>query len=132
MLKDLWDIAQGLLGMKDSFEKAKRDRKDRISDYFSTIGTIIQEAADIFKNGDIPHGKCQQMLEQAEYFTDVVGDTIDSDKAEEFQKKLIKSHEVEQLAYEILDKGDAEKKIAELEKISGSFLALSTAIKAGR
>lgn len=132
MLKDLWDLAQGLVGMKDSFEKAKRDRKDRIAEYFTTVGTIIQEAAEIFKKGEVPHGKCQQMLDQAEYFTQVVGDTIDEDKAKEFQQKLIESHEIEMLVYEILQSGDEKEKINELEKISGSFMALGAAIKASR
>jgi len=130
MIKDLWDIAQGLLGLKESFSKAKRERKDRIAEYFLTIGNIIQEAADIFKSGDIPHGKCQQMLDHARYFADVVGDTIEPEKVREFQDKLIASHEVEMLASEILGQDGSEKKIAELEKISGSFLSLSSAIKA--
>jgi len=132
MIKDLWDIAQGLLGLKDSFLKAKRERKDRIAEYFSTIGNIIQEAVDIFKKGDIPHGKCQQMLDHAQYFADVVGDTIETDKAQEFQKKLIESHEVELLASEILGQDGSDKKIAELEKISGSFISLGSAIKAAK
>ena len=132
MLKDLWDLAQGLVGLRDSFEKAKRERKDRIAEYFATVGNIIQEAADIFKKGDVPHGKCQQMLDQASYFAEVVGDTIDKEKAIEFQKKLIESHELEMLVYEILESGNKEEKIAEMEKISGSFIALGTAIKAAR
>jgi len=132
MLKDLWDLAQGLVGLRDSFEKAKRERKDRIAEYFTTIGKIIQEAADIFKKGEVPHGKCQQMLDQASYFTEIVGDTIDNEKVLEFQKKLIESHELEMLVYEVLESGDKDEKIGEMEKISGSFVALGTAIKAAR
>jgi len=132
MIKDLWDIAQGLLGLKNNFMKAKRDRKDRIAEYFSTIGNIIQDAADIFKKGEVPHGKCQQMLDQAKLFSGVVGDTIDKDKAQEFQQKLVKSHKVEMLASEILEQDGAGKKISELERISGSFLALGSAIKAAK
>ena len=132
MLNDLWDLAQGLAGLRDRLEKAKRERKDRIAEYFTTTGNIIQEASDIFKQGDVPHGKCQQMLDQASYFVEVVGDTIDREKAIEFQKKLINSYELEMLAYEILESVDKEEKIAEMEKISGSFIALGTAIKAAR
>ena len=94
MIKDLWDITQGLLGLKDSFSNAKRERKDRIAEYFLTIGNIIQEAADIFKKGDMPHGKCQQMLDHAQYFADVVGDTIEQDKDKDFQKNLIETQKV--------------------------------------
>jgi len=72
------------------------------------------------------------MLDQASYFVEVVGDTIDREKAIEFQKKLINSYELEVLAYEILESVDKEEKIAEMEKISGSFIALGTAIKAAR
>lgn len=132
MIKDLWEIAQGLLGLKRNFDQAKRERKDRISEYFTTIGNIIQEAADVFKKDEIPHGKCQQMLEQAQYFTDVVGDTIDKEQAEAFKAKLIESHEVELLASEILGQEDRAKNIAELEKIAGSFLSLATAIRASK
>lgn len=132
MIKDLWEIAQGLLGLKRNFDQANRERKDRISEYFTTIGNIIQEAADAFKKDEIPHGKCQQMLEQAQYFTDVVGDTIDKEQAEVFKAKLIESHEVELLASEILGQEDRAKNIAELEKIAGSFLSLATAIRASK
>lgn len=130
MLKDLWDLAQGLVGLKDSFAKAKREKRDRIAEYFTSIGTIIQEAADTFKKGDVPHGTCQRMLDQAKYFTDVVGNTIDEAQAKEFQQKLIESHELELLVSEVLGSGAAEDKIIEMEKIAGSFLALGTAIKA--
>ncbi|MBN2429756.1 MAG: hypothetical protein JXK94_15585 [Deltaproteobacteria bacterium] len=130
MIKDLWDIAQSLIGLKKSFADAEREQKDRIATYFEKIGSIIQEAADIFKTGEVPHGKCQQMFEHAQYFIDVVGDTIDKQKAEEFQKKLIESHEVELLASEILGQDESEEKIAELEKIAGSFLTLGSVIRA--
>ena len=69
------------------------------------------------------------MLDQANYFTDVVGDTIDIAQAQEFQQKLIDSHELELLVSEVLGSGEAKEKIIEMEKISGSFLALGTAIK---
>lgn len=131
MIKDLLDIAQALIGLKSNFSDAKRDRKDRIADYFLEIGNIIQSAADIFKTGEIPHGKCQQMLDHAQYFADVIGDTIEPDQVEEFQRKLMESHEIELLASEILGSENAAEKIAELEKISGSFLSLAAAIKAG-
>jgi len=72
------------------------------------------------------------MLDHAKYFADVVGDTIEIDKAQEFQKKLIESHEVELLASEILGQDGSDKKIAELEKISGSFISLGSAIKAAK
>ncbi len=132
MLKDLWDIAQGVVGLRDSFENARRERKDRLAEYFTTIGNIIQEAADVFKKGEVPHGTCQQMLDQATYFMDVVGDTVEPERALVFQQKLIDSHELEMLVHEVLERGETEEKIAEMEKISGSFLALATAIKAGR
>lgn len=132
MIKDLWDIAQGLLGLKSSLSQAKRERKDRIAEYFATIGEIIQEAADSFKKDEVPHGKCQQMLDHASFFTDVVGDTIDPEQADMFKAKLIESHEVELLASEILGQEDGSEKIAELEKIAGSFLSLAAAIKASQ
>ena len=72
------------------------------------------------------------MLDQASYFTEVVGDTIDNEKALEFRKKLIKSHEIEMLVSEVLESGDKDEKIDEMENISGSFIALGTAIKAAR
>jgi len=132
MIKDLWDIAQGLIGLKSSFNQAKRDQKDRISEYFESIGNIIQDTADSFKNDEVPHGKCQQLLDQAQYFTDVVGDTINHEKAEEFKAKLIQSREVELLASEILGNEDQSEKIIELEKIAASFLSLAIALKASQ
>ena len=130
MIKDLWDIAQGLLSLSGNFSKAKRERKDRIAEYFLKLGNILQEAADIFKDGDVPHGKCEQILNHVQYFSDVVGDTIDKDKVKEFQDKLIASHEVEMLASEILGASGTKGNIAELEKISGSFISLGDAIRA--
>ena len=67
-----------------------------------------------------------------EFFSDVIGDTIENNKAQEFQQKLIESHEVEMLASEILGQEETSDRISELERISGSFLALSSAIKAGK
>jgi hypothetical protein len=132
MIIDLLDIAQGLLGFKDSFAKAKRDRKDRIAEYFLKLGNIIQETADVIKEGNIPHGKCQQILDHAQNFSNVVGDTIEKDKAEAFQNKLIDSHKVELIASEILGINGSSEDIIELEKISGSFISLGDIIKASK
>ena len=129
MIFELWNATQGLLGLMDMFKKGDRERRDRIADYFCTIGGIIKECAEVFKNGEIPHGSCEQMRIQAEMFIDVIGDTIDKDLASDYQKRLYDCHELE-LMMVAVEEGDRAENIATLERISGSFAGMGIAIKA--
>jgi hypothetical protein len=130
MVGDLLDIARSLLGFKNEFSRARRERRDRIADYFAVVAQTIQDSAESFRQGKVPHGKCQEMLEHANAFTDVVETELGRERAEAYAQKLRDAHEVEMLVSEILGSPDPQGQIQELEKASGTFRALSAAIRA--
>ena len=130
MIKDILDIARTLFGLRGKLREARRDRRDRIADYFDNISLTVQEVANSLKKDEIPHGKCEEMAVYADMLTDTVGDEIGLEKAQELSNRLKEAHEVELIIMEIRDDSDKESKIAQLEKASGLFKALANSIRA--
>ena len=130
MISDLLNFAKEILGLKDLLAKAKRERRDRIADYFGVVATTIQDAADSFRKGDIPHGKCKEMATHADAFAKVVDLEFGADQAAAYAQRLKDAHEVELLANEVFGNNDPEVPIKELEEVAGTFRAISAEIRA--
>lgn len=130
MLRELLDVAKGLLGFKDQFTQARRERRDRLADYFATIAKTIEEVAQSFRDGNIPHGKCAEMLGHADMLEATVTPELGANEAKAYAEKLKAAHEVELLANEILGTSDPEPQIQQLDAAAGTLRALSAAIRA--
>jgi len=129
MITDILTIARTLFSLKGDLAKARRDRRDRIADYFDGISKTVGEVADSLKRREVPHGKCAEMAAYADMLPATVGDELGAEKAETLAKQLKDAHEVELLFSEV-GGPDADNKIAQLEEASGWFRATATSIRA--
>ena|ERR1051325_3662560 len=130
MITDIVNIARTLFGLKGDLEKARRDRRDRIADYFDAISRTVAEVAASLRQREVPHGKCAEMRTYADQLVETVGDEIGQQKAEPLAEQLKDAHEVELLLSEVYGATDAEEKLAQLEEASGLFKATATSIRA--
>jgi len=83
MIATILDVASKLFGLKDLLANARRDRRDRIADYSGELSNTRAAVVAMLRKGEIPHGKCQEMLVYAQTLPATVGDEIGKVQAEE-------------------------------------------------
>ena len=126
-------VAEKLWGLRNELSRVRRDRRDRVADYFTTIGACLRDVAASLRNDVIPHGKCAEMEVYASRLAETVGEAIGNQVAEEQAAMLREAHQVEWLLSE-LDPGHPERemRLAKIERASGIFDALAATIRAAR
>ncbi len=115
-------------------EKERKERRENIAVYYLDIAATIQEAAQTFRAGQVPHGSCGKMLGLAQMLPEVVGDFIDKARATELADQLREAHNLERLLND-LSQGDEQergRRIGLMEEAAGYFEAAAAALRAAR
>lgn len=128
IVKDLWDIGQDLLGMSDKFKQAKKEKKEAASKLFSLIGDVLHDTFDKLSHKIYPAGNCQQLLVYGQELYDKTKDIIGDQKARDLSEKIVASHKVEQLYYELENTSLPQQELTSLDEASGFFKATANLI----
>jgi hypothetical protein len=88
--------------------------------------------AQSIHQGQIPHGKCQQMLVFSQTLVETIGDEIGKAKAQAFALQLAKAYEVELILSQLGSGKERDDQLADLDKISGVFEATAISIRAAK
>ena len=123
IVKDLWDIGQDLLGMSDKFKNAGKEKKEAASKLFLLIGGVLEDTYQKLSNKVYPGGNCQQLLIYGNELYDRTKEIIGEQKARELSDKIVASHKVEQLYYELENTELPKNELAFLDEASGFFKA---------
>lgn len=131
-IKDILEVAQGLMGFGESFRQAERARRDRMADYFMAVGTVLNDTAEKLRKGEYPHGSCAQLEVHAKSLVSVVGDEIGQAEAQKWADKLDQAHEIERVHTELeqLPKSNRPAEIAAIDEAAGVFKAMAVNLKA--
>ena len=129
LLLDAGKITLDLLGKSTVRKDARREN---VAGYLAEIVKTIQDAADVFKNGDVPHGSCSVMKQLALSLPQTIGDFIGKTEALDLQDKLLKAHNIEKIMYDLSknDKKERAETIAKMEQAAGLFKAAAITIRA--
>jgi hypothetical protein len=130
LIDEILNVAKELWAIKEPFGKAKEKRRAELATYFEHISKCLEEAAKVLRAGDIPHGKCGEMLGYANTFTRTIKGVISEQEAEDFAKRLGAAHGIEYAVQEIADARAKESQIGKIEEASGVFRALANSIRA--
>ncbi len=131
MLGKILEMVKFALGLQADFQAARRDRRDRISDYFKAIAETLNEVHLALKKGKYPAGKCSEMAVHIEYLVKTIEGEIDFSKANELANLLRDGQKVEELYYEAKNSPEADKNLNALAWAAGQFSGLAAAIRAG-
>lgn len=123
IIKDLWDIGKDLLGMSDKFKQAKKEKKEAAAKLFHLVADVLKDTYDKLSNKVYPGGNCQQLLVYGGELYERTKDIIGEDKARELSDKIIASHKVEQLYYELQNTNLSQDALLQLDEASGFFKA---------
>ena len=127
---EILSVAKALFSIKESFAKAKKERREDLAVYFEKISTCLAETAKELRKGVVPHGMCGRMKGYAEQFEDTVKGLIDRNKAQEFSKKLLDNYETENALHDMCQARERESELAKIEETSGVFQALADSMRA--
>jgi hypothetical protein len=130
IVETILDVAGKLFGLKDQLSKARRDRRDRIAEYFATLGKTLGEVAGSLRKDEIPHGKCAAMQHFATELPKTVAGVVSDAEANDYARRLADAYEVEMLWGELRGAPDRERKLAQLERAAGLFEAIAATVRA--
>lgn len=130
IIDTILSVAKALLGFTESFKKARRERKDRIANYFEEVSKCLEEVSKELKADRYPHGKCAEMGIYADRLTNTVGHVIGKVEAKKLAKNLKKVHEVEKLFSELYNSPNKTRELTKLDEASGIFRALAVSLRA--
>lgn len=130
MIDEILNAAKELWAIKGSFSKAKRERRERLAQYFEHISNCLEETAKVLRTGAVPHGKCGEMKGYAETFKETVKGIISEQKADDFAKKLWAARDIEYAVQEFSDARYKDSQLGKMEEASGLFKALANSIRA--
>ena len=131
LLIDAGKITLDLLGKS---QVRKDARRKNVAEYLAEIAKTIQDAANVFKKGEVPHGSCETMRLLALALPNTIGDFVGKNEALDLQDKLLRAHNIETFMYDLSkkDKKGRAETIAKMEQASGLFNAAAITLRASR
>ena len=129
--KTIWEVGRGLFGVRGELQKARRDRRDRLANYFSDLASLIEEVSASLRTNQYPHGSCAQLQTLAQLMAKTLKGLADPDDAREYQEKLMRVWEIEQLFSQLQRQSNVKvnKCLAELDEAAGYFRATAAHLK---
>jgi hypothetical protein len=129
--KTILDVGKGLFGIRGELQKARRDRRDRLAAYFSDLAALIESVSASLKLNQYPHGSCAQLQTLAGLMQKTVQGLATPDEAKDYQAKLLRAWEIEQLFGQLQQKPQefACRKLAELDEAAGYFRATAAHLR---
>lgn len=128
----LLEAGKTILDLFGKVQIKDANRKEKVAEYFNEIAKTINDAAQVFKKDEIPHGSCAKMEHLAKLLPESVGDFIGKQKAKDLQDMLLRAHNIETFMYEIPKKNKKERaeSLAKMEQAAGYFEATAISLRA--
>lgn len=131
IIEAIFSVGQKLFGLRAELSKARHDRKEIVADFIASIAQSIEEASAQLKQGNYPHGKCQELLAHSQHMEAAIGDLIGTHQAIDLASQLAEVHEVERLHAELGANNDIDRqrKLSVLDQAAGEFRATAAFVK---
>jgi hypothetical protein len=128
----LLEVGKTTLDLLGKSQVKKDARKGKVADYLEEISKTIQDAANVFKQGQVPHGSCETMRILALSIPSTIGDFVGKNEALDLQDKLLQAHNIEKFMYDLgkNDKKERAETLAKMEQAAGLFKAAAISLRA--
>jgi hypothetical protein len=128
--ENLVEAAKLVIGVLDKLRAAKREHKNDIANLFEEISACLATVSSEIRMGNVPSGKCGQIITYAEELPKLIKKDVGKAKAEQIGKTLHSAYNVEQLAMTIHKLADKESYLRSIEEASGKFQAFANILRA--
>ena len=127
----LFKIGKELFGIFSKLDEKKLQRTIRVAEYFSNLAQIIEDTSAYLKQGNYPHGECENLRIHATKMKETIGDLIGDDEAEKYTKRVMDVWEIERMHGELIGVNDDEraKKLKTLDESAGYFRGVSAHLR---
>jgi len=82
-------------------KKAQKERAEEVALFLERIADVLWSVAESLSRGAYPHGKCAELRELAERFSEVTRDVMGDSRAGAIQSMLMEAHEVEAMMAQV-------------------------------
>jgi hypothetical protein len=125
------DAAKLSIDLAGQLRNADRQRRTDIADLFDRIGDCLAAVSSEIRLGNIPHGKCGELLGYAQVLPQRLQGTVADAQARQLGHTLTMAYNVEQMAMQLGRVVNVEPELGKIEEASGKFKALSNMVRAG-
>ncbi|MBP8278249.1 MAG: hypothetical protein KAX55_15295 [Propionivibrio sp.] len=131
IVETLFDVGQKIFGLKIELAKARQNRKQQVAEFLAAIAQTIEEANAELRQGNYPHGKCQELFVHSQHMAAAIGDLVGAQLAHELGAQLAEVYEIERLHAELGADSDAERqrKLSVLDQAAGQFRATAAFVR---
>ncbi len=131
IVETLFDVGQKIFGLKIELAKARQNRKQQVAEFLAAIAQTIEEANAELRQGNYPHGKCQELFVHSQHMAAAIGDLVGAQLAHELGTQLAEVYEIERLHAELSADTDAERqrKLSVLDQAAGQFRATAAFVR---
>lgn len=131
IVETIFMVGEKLFGLRGELIKAEQMRKQQVAEYLAKIAQTIEEASSLLKQGQYPHGKCQELFVHAQNMEAAIGDLVGKVRALELADQLREVHNIERLHAEFstLDNPQRERSLAALDQAAGHLRATAAFVR---
>ena len=131
MIDTIFSVGEKLFGLRGELAKARQARKQQVADFLAALAQTIETTSAILKQGNYPHGACQELLSHSEHMAAAIGDLIGNLKATDLANQLKEVGEIEQLHHELSGKpeDDRVRSLHVLDQAAGLFRATAAFVR---
>ena len=128
---NLVESAKLVIGVLDKLRAAKKQHRNDIADLFGKIGDCLVAVSSEIRMGNVPSGKCGEIITYAEELPKLIRKDVGKKKADEIGDTLHSAYNVERLAIDIKNVADKEPYLRSIEEASGKFNAFANILRVG-
>ncbi len=131
IVETLFDVGQKIFGLKIELAKARQNRKQQVAEFLAAIAQTIEEANAELRQGNYPHGKCQELFVHSQHMEAAIGDLVGQPLAQALGAQLAEVYEIERLHAELGADSDDERqrKLSVLDQAAGQFRATAAFVR---
>lgn len=131
IIDTIFSVSQKLFDLRSKLTKARHDRKQTVEDFLSTIAQTIEDTSAQLKQGNYPHGKCQELLVHSQHMEAAIGDLIGESQAKDLGAQLAEVCQIERLHAELGADTDSERhrQLSVLDQAAGQFRATAAFVR---
>ena len=127
----LFGIGKDLFGIFSKLDEKRLQRTVRVAEYFSNLAQIIEDTSAYLKQGNYPHGDCENLRFHATKMKDTIGDLIGEQQAEAYADRVMDVWEIEQMHAELIGVSPQERedKLKILDEAAGYFRGVAAHLR---
>lgn len=130
IIENIWKVATWLYDAAAGFQKAQRDKRDRLALLMEQIAACLETVVAKVRMDENADGECEKMNQYSEALPPLLVGHFTEVKAQEIADTLRSSYAVETLAIELRKLPDNREQLAELTRAAGKFKALADILRA--